>query len=372
MLGFDFLIKSLLDIEQGSARYAAKAALLAIILSSIVAATYMVVTNSTVQGDYPQNIFVLGLLLIIIAPVVETTILWMFVGWVSSFVKNSLWAIFIPSVFFAFLHSYPTPVRALIVLGPFVIFSTAIVAWRKRSNFIALVVAMVIHAGVNTVSFAGHVITSNITDDYELKRWEIYNNDLDLAIQKISKGDGGSAVLYLDHPILSKKDLQSYFSFISDFDEPAKENTSISLRCENDSGEEGFYYQWYFEYGALARVEIRSSLLEILPPSLFFDSVMPKKNRPERKQFMLKRMPISINKLSKNFGAPRDVKIIPNGIFYQWSFDKCFVNNKEFISTELKPSIINVIYYTEKNVILYSVNFPLFKFSPDVVDNYLQ
>jgi len=85
------------------------------------------------------------LLLVVFGPIVETLLLSFGIGLMSLFTKAKLVLALLSAILWAIVHSLASPGWGLIVCWPFFVFSCAYLAWRPKSWFKGVWVALCIH-----------------------------------------------------------------------------------------------------------------------------------------------------------------------------------------------------------------------------------
>ena len=97
---------------------------------------------------------------VIISPVVETLILWLFI-YISGIFMKGTWKISaVSALLFALVHSLMDPVWGLTIFLSFVVFSIAFIEWRKVSKMNAYLICCSIHMVHNLTSFVIYQIFS--------------------------------------------------------------------------------------------------------------------------------------------------------------------------------------------------------------------
>lgn len=141
---------------QGVTRFIAKSILCSTVASTLAAIIFLQFIDEPVVRQWKISYLSLGFVFILIAPVFETALLWVFVVFLSKFIRKEWCVNFISAALFSGLHfSYDNPLKMFVVFWSFLIFSNAILVWRGHSNLTAFFVATAIHSGVNALSFLG-------------------------------------------------------------------------------------------------------------------------------------------------------------------------------------------------------------------------
>jgi hypothetical protein len=141
--GVSFLPKPLLEPRRPAIAIAtgwATAFLPSILLAALVA--YLL--PAAEQPDFKVNGMTALLMLVILAPVVETLIMG---GALIVLLRlfNPTLAVLISSAGWGVAHSLAAPAWGLVIWWPFLVFSTLFVTWRKRSTAAALAIAATVH-----------------------------------------------------------------------------------------------------------------------------------------------------------------------------------------------------------------------------------
>lgn len=150
------LTGTLFDTKQPIYLYIVKGFLLSIIPALGVALILDLAFPAVEQPDIafkdlnPVLIFVL---LVILPPILETLMMWFFIGLIQKLTKH-IWLVAIISAFiWGVLHSLQVPIWGLVVFWSFVVFSVSFQVWMKVSRSHAFWVTASIHACQNFVPF---------------------------------------------------------------------------------------------------------------------------------------------------------------------------------------------------------------------------
>lgn len=102
---------------------------------------------------FPEGIAALFLSVVILAPVVETLILWLGITIIKKF-TSSIWIATLLSAFlWALVHSLGTFAHGFAIFWSFVVFSFVFIIWYEKSRDLALSMCAAIHMGQNLVAF---------------------------------------------------------------------------------------------------------------------------------------------------------------------------------------------------------------------------
>lgn len=154
------------NIRQPLWKYILKMGLVSLLGSLIIAAAL-----SPFTGDNGRDVmkaltrnspgpFILFLSIVFIAPVVETLLLALGLKIISLFTKKMWKIVLASSLIWAAIHSLSVPTWGLMVMWPFMVFSMAWMAWRRRSIFHAFAAAAGIHMFQNF--WPGLILLANL------------------------------------------------------------------------------------------------------------------------------------------------------------------------------------------------------------------
>jgi hypothetical protein len=97
-------------------------------------------------------------ILVILCPIVETLLMSFGLKLISLFTKKQVILAVLSAILWALLHSLVSPAWGLVVFWPFFVFSSAYIAWRRKSWLKAFWVAACIHALQNLLPSIALVI----------------------------------------------------------------------------------------------------------------------------------------------------------------------------------------------------------------------
>lgn len=144
----------LFDLDHAKPAYVFKAWLLTFVPSLALAATVTALAPEPPSPDFGGTGVVVFLLLVIFAPVVETLIMVPPVLLLNRLLGPAAAAIG-SAIAWGALHSSAEPLWGAIVWWPFLIFSTIILVWRKRSLATGMVLVICVHAMQNALAGLG-------------------------------------------------------------------------------------------------------------------------------------------------------------------------------------------------------------------------
>jgi len=144
----------LFDTQHPKPLYVLKGWLLTLLPSIALAALVTMGADSPPSPDFGGTGPVVFLLLVLFAPVAETFIMVPPLLLLNRFVGPVV-AVIGSAVGWGLLHSWAEPLWGLIVWWPFLVFSTVILVWRKKSLSTGMVLAIAIHALQNGVAGLG-------------------------------------------------------------------------------------------------------------------------------------------------------------------------------------------------------------------------
>jgi len=94
----------------------------------------------------PISVAVMTFLLVVVfSPIVETLLMSLGIGLMSLFSKRKVFVAVLSAILWACIHSLASPAWGLVVCWPFFVFSCAYLAWRPKSWFRGVWVALCIH-----------------------------------------------------------------------------------------------------------------------------------------------------------------------------------------------------------------------------------
>jgi hypothetical protein len=145
------LPRFLFDLDQPKALYAAKAWLLCIIPSILLATLVTMGADDPPSPDFGGTGAVVFALIVLFAPVSETFLM------VPPLLLLNRWlgpapAIVGSAALWGTLHSMAEPLWGLIIWWPFLVFSAIIIAWRQRDLAGGMVMVIAVHAMQNAVA----------------------------------------------------------------------------------------------------------------------------------------------------------------------------------------------------------------------------
>lgn len=149
----------LFDTRQAKPLYVLKAWLLAFIPSVALSALVSSVAPGAEQPQFGPPGWMLVFLLVIFAPAVETALMIPPVMLLKRFFGPTA-AVLGSALLWGILHSLAAPIWGLIVWWPFLIFSTALIVWSRRSLVTAYLIVFSTHALQNLVASSAILLGS--------------------------------------------------------------------------------------------------------------------------------------------------------------------------------------------------------------------
>ena len=148
-----FLPRFLFSAEEPALAYAAKAWLLALLPSLALAGLINLAAPSAGTPDFPVGGTIFLVLVLIVAPLVET-LLMIPPLWAFARIAGPGAAAIGSALLWAALHSLAVPLWGLVVWWPFLILSVVLLTWWRRGLGRALLMVAGIHAMQNGASLA--------------------------------------------------------------------------------------------------------------------------------------------------------------------------------------------------------------------------
>lgn len=93
-----------------------------------------------------SNPYTLLFSVVVIAPIVETIIMWFMISVLQRFLPDDRMVVFVTAGAWAGMHSMQALVWGIVIFWPFVLFAITFLTWRKRSDFEGLLMATFAHA----------------------------------------------------------------------------------------------------------------------------------------------------------------------------------------------------------------------------------
>lgn len=147
------IIKTLQDIDQPVPIYMLKALVCAIVPSLVISLSLNFLLLP--EQQVPLDILKPGILVsvVLVAPIVETAILWLILAGLQRWTKLSLVQCALASaLIWALFHGLQVPIWGATIFIPFFVFSLCFLSWRKRSLVAAMLMTTSVHALQNALA----------------------------------------------------------------------------------------------------------------------------------------------------------------------------------------------------------------------------
>lgn len=145
-----FLPKFLFETDRLKSRYVVRAWLLALLPSILLSGLIGMLLPQARVPDIPTEGSVSLLLLIVVAPLVESIIMGIALLGLTRFLEPGK-AVIASAILWGVVHSLSAPAWGLVIWWPFLILSAAFLTWRDKGFLTALAIVTVIHGLQNTV-----------------------------------------------------------------------------------------------------------------------------------------------------------------------------------------------------------------------------
>jgi hypothetical protein len=153
------ILGNLANTDQGAVQYIWKAILISLVPATVISITITLLAVTLFpQTERPftdtspgESAIALFGYLVVVAPWVETFLMWPVFGFLRLFSSNTKYLVVVSALIWSLYHSWATPLHGLIVFWGFVVLSLSFVEWQRRSTKKAIAVTACIHMCHNII-----------------------------------------------------------------------------------------------------------------------------------------------------------------------------------------------------------------------------